>query len=220
MSNGEISQSPQRGSQRLGSRFAALIPRRTDRALIVGQTGSGKTTLAERLLRWRAQVVVVDHKGLIRWPGYVRYTRLAELTRATAPRLVYAPGYEESQDEEMQERLWEWLYRRGHTTVYVDETATATNGDSYPYYYGACLMRGREHGTELWSSTQRPMRIPQIVISESEHVYAFRLRLPQDRRRLEDTAQVPADAMARLAKREFLYAQQGEDVIGPLQLSL
>lgn len=197
-----------------------LTPRKTDRALFVGMTGSGKTTLAQILLRSRGYVVAVDFKGLLKWPGYEVHTGIGSLARAKAPRLIYRPNYDEIRNEEIQEQVWEWLYRRGNTTVYVDETAAVTEGNVYPFYYGACLMRGREHGIELWSATQRPARIPSIVLSESEHVFAFRLRLPQDRERVEALTMIERESIAVLPKHEFLYAPQDGDIVGPLRLNL
>ncbi len=200
--------------------LSSLIPARTNRALLVGQTGSGKTTLARWLLASRRYQVVIDGKGTLKWDGYEHAARLERLTKLKSARLIYRPSYDALQDVDEQERLWQWLYERGNTTVYVDETASVTDGDIYPYYYGACLMRGRERGIELWSATQRPLRIPQVCLSESENVYAFRLRLPQDRQRVEQLTGIPARRIHALPKRHFLYAPQDGDVSPPLTLSL
>jgi energy-coupling factor transporter ATP-binding protein EcfA2 len=207
-----------------------IAPKPTNRALIVGQTGSGKTTLAyafvrDALVRRDRHVVVIDSKGLIAWqfPASVEHAHVASLADAVkspAQFICYRPTYAESQNETAQAQLWDWLYRRRNTTVYVDETAALTNGDVFPFYYGAILMRGRELGLELWSATQRPMRIPQNVLSESEDAYAFKLRLPQDRARVESLTGIPADTIAQLKKREFVYAPQDGDVSGTLTLNL
>lgn len=204
--------------------WRSLVPQRTDRAVFVGQTGSGKTTLARYLLANttipRPFRLVVDYKGTLQWPEYRLCKNLKELTKAKDALLLYRPSLEESTDDDARNRLWEWIYRRRNTTVYVDETAAATSGDVYPFYYGGCLMRGRELGIELWSATQRPTRIPQVVLSESEHVYAFRLRLPQDRERVESLTGINRKEIAVLAKRQFLYSRQDSETIGPVVLKL
>lgn len=217
--------------------LAQLAPLPTNRALIVGQTGSGKTTLGrcfvrDALDRRERFVVVIDMKGTLRWsfPDLEKRERdplvvhqaitLDSAVKSRARLVIYRPSYRESQDEATQGALWEWLYRRHHTTIYVDETAAVTNGDVYPFYYGAVLMRGRELGLELWSATQRPLRIPQVVLSESEDVYAFRLRLPQDRQRVEQLTAIPARTIAALRKREFVYAPQDGEVSGKMTLQL
>lgn len=205
--------------------WESLIPGPTDRAVFVGQTGSGKTTLARELLRTRRFVVVIDSKGTLSWPEYLTVQNWRELMRAGNeplkwPRLLYRPSYQEMQDDDVQERVWEWLYQRGSCTIYVDETAAITRGDQAPDGYGAGLMRGRERGIEMWSATQRPTRIPQIVLSESEHVYAFHLRLRRDRVRVEELSGIDEDAIEQLAKRQFIYASQEDGVTGPFRLRL
>lgn len=200
-----------------------LAPGASDRVLFAGQTGSGKTTLARQLLRFRRYVVVLDVKGTLNWDGYkvLRSQRqLEQLDPDEHRRIIYRPDYAELRDPDAIDPFFEWVYKRHNTTVYIDETAGITQGDSYPYHYGACFMRGRELGVEVWSATQRPMRIPQIAMSEAEHIFCFRLRMPQDRARLESVAAVPEHAIARLSKREFLYAPQDGAIRGPLTLDL
>ena len=200
--------------------LSSMLPARTDRALFVGMTGSGKTTLARYLLEFRKYRVVADYKGKIEWPGYTIHTSLKTLTKDKHNALIYKPSYAESVDDDARARFWEWVCRRGNTTIYNDETAATTERNTYPYFLGACLMRGREMGIELWSGTQRPKDIPQIVLSESENVYAFRLRLPQDRERVEALTGIPRQLIAGLSKQRFLFSKQDEDVAGPFHLQL
>lgn len=205
-------------------KFSTLIPPRTDRAVLVGQTGSGKTTLARYLLNDRrvngAHTVVFDYKGRIEWPEFELCTSLAKLAKSKNASLLYRPTYEESQDEDAVNRAWEWLYRRGGTTAYIDELGAISKGDVFPYYYGACLVRGRELGIEVWSATQRPTKIPQQTLSESENTYAFKLRLPQDRERVESLTGIDRNAIAELQKREFLFSRQDGETQGPIVLRI
>lgn len=193
-----------------------ITPARSDRAFLVGMTGSGKTTLARQLLTSRLYVVALDYKRLLKWPDFRLCTSLKQLVDAREPKLLYRPSIHDFASAENSALLWEWLYKRGNTTVYVDETAITIDVHNLPLYYRACLMQGREHGIEVWSSTQRPLDIPSVIGSESEHVYAFRLRLPQDRKRVEDLTGISSRAIGDLTKRRFLYAPQDGDVTGPL----
>jgi hypothetical protein len=200
-----------------------ITPGRTDRAVFVGQTGSGKTTLAEKLCETRRFVVALDPKGLLKWGGYRRYTtldRVIQVKALEAPRIIYAPSYEELTDEETMDTFFRWVYERGNCTVYVDELYAITRGDSYPWNLGACYTRGRERNVEIWGATQRPARVPQIVFSESEHVYCFRLRMPQDRERVEQMTGISEDRIAALQKRHFIYAPQDGDISPVMSLNL
>lgn len=186
----------------------------------IGQTGSGKTTLARELLNTRGYVVVLDSKGTLDWPGYQLTHHLNDAVALAVPRIIYRPVYAELMDPATIDAFFEWIYKRRNTTAYVDEVSDVTQGDVFPFHFGADLRKGRELGVEMWCATQRPTRIPQVVLSESEHVYCFRLRLPQDRARVEATAAIDQWSIAKLAKRQFLYSAQDGDVSGPYTLTL
>lgn len=211
-------------SQRPAS-FEAIVPGDTDRATFVGQTGSGKTTLAEYICSQRPYVVVLDPKGTTDWDGYEVHRYLQTLTESRAPRLIYRPVFEELYDEnggiaDSIDLFFQWVFMRKNTAVYVDEVYAITRGDIYPVHYGACLTRGREIGVVVYSATQRPARVPQIVFSEAEHVYCFYLKMPRDRERMEMMVGLDRRRVASLPKHQFFYAPQDGEPVGPLKLRL
>jgi hypothetical protein len=197
-----------------------IAPGPTDRAAIVGQTGSGKTYLARVLCESRPYVVALDAKGTLDWAGYRVVRSLKQLASATEPRLTYRPDYAQLNDREHIELFFEWCYRRGNTTVYADEVFAIGTASDYPDGLGQILTRGREMGVTLFGATQRPAGCPRILFSESEHVYAFYVKLYGDRQRLRDDVGIDPDAIGALPKRCFLYARQdGRTVRGPLTLA-
>lgn len=196
-----------------------IAPGITDRAAFVGQTGSGKTTLAQEVCRLRPWVVALDPKGMLEWNGYEVHERLSALTKAKRPRLIYRPVYEELVDEETLDAFFEWIYERCNCVLYVDEVYAVAQGDSYPWFFGACLTRGRERGIATYVATQRPSRVPQVMLSESEHAYIFNLKLPQDRERIADITGLE-DELFKLPEHEFFYAPQVGEPRGPLKLAL
>ena len=203
----------------------SIMPARGDRAFLPGQTGSGKTTLARAMLSEREYVVVVDSKRRIDWPGFVIFTdfrKLNDIDPEKMKRVVFRPSFSDIIDNKgaVINAFFKWVYDREHCTLFVDELADVTDGDEFPFHYGACLREGRELGIEVFSATQRPTYIPQIAMSEAEHVYCFKLKMPQDRARIERKTGIESERIATLAKREFLYAPQDGEIVGPLTLEL
>ena len=198
-----------------------IAPQRTDRALFVGKTGSGKTTLARCLLAGRTYVAVLDPKGNIAWPGYDRHTTFRALIKSRAPKLIYSPKWNELNDPDYWEAFFTWIYKRKNTTVYVDEVFAVTQGQVIPPHYHACLTRGRELGISTWSATQRPKSIPQVLKSEAEHIYTFRLKLDVDRVAIEQTTALDEALQAALpTKHVFYYSSEEGGNFGPLTLKL
>lgn len=199
---------------------APLIPGRTDRAFFVGQTGSGKSTLARELLKQRQYVVVLDGKGLINWSEMKLVRSFSRLVGEAAPKMIWRPTHDELRDEEAIDKFFEWIYLRGNTTCYVDEAQTVTAGQLLPTFYHGCITRGREHKVEVWSGTQRPTLIPQVIMSEAEHMYVFKLKLEQDRDKMASMTGIDSEQLKAIPKHQFFYAPQDGDVRGPLRLRL
>jgi len=201
-----------------------IAPRRTDRALLVGATGSGKSTVAREMAALRNFVVVHDGKGLVNWDGYVLCKSLRDIERRKDarefPRIIYRPNRDEKHDDGAKQAFFEWIYSRGKTTLIVDEVFQIVQGNALPEAYLACLTSGREHGIEVWNCCQRPTRIPPEILGEAEHVYVFRLRLEQDRRKIADVTGLDQRQIVRLPKQLFYYVPEDGDPIGPMKVAL
>lgn len=186
-------------------------------------TGSGKTTMARVLLDPHPFVAVFDAKGLLDWEGYTRVTTLRAATALPIqkhPRIIYAPESPENVDPAMHEAFFRWVYERKNTVCYVDEVYSVVRGQVAPPALLAILTRGRERNTPLYASTQRPMWVPNAFFTESENLYAFRLQLDNDRKKVADTYGIPEEQLVGLGKFEFVYARVGQETIaGPLRLS-
>lgn len=167
--------------------------RRNDRAIFVGATGTGKTTLAKALLWGQAHVAVLDPKRTFvlpaDWPGGSTTTsdRKTVLDWDKPQTIVYRPGPDEISNplENMQWWFW-WLFERGHTLGFVDEVQVVVNQTRAGRGHVACIQLGRERGVGMWHATQRPASVPIIVFDQAEHLFSFRLRHPDDRRRIAD----------------------------------
>lgn len=201
-----------------------MTPGPTDRAFLVGTTGSGKTTLARHLLQSRQYVVVYDAKHTLNWPGYKRITRLRDVVKQDprgVPRIIYRPEVREYRDPVVRDWFFRWIFQRKNCTVYVDELyLIMDDGGMFPYFYHACVAQGRERKIEVWSATQRPFRIPIVIMSESEHFFIFRLQDRDSRHRMEEVSGLDEERVATLPKRHFYYAPVGEPARGPLTLKI
>lgn len=198
-----------------------IIPPADGRGIFVGQTGCGKTTLARAVLAFYRNVAVLDPKGLIRWQGYRHFTKLKDAMAENPARFIYSPRAEELRDERFAEAFFKWIYSRRNTMAYVDEVYAVTERDEMPDHYHAILTRGRERGIGLLSSSQRPMRIPQAIMSESERWYIFRLNMPGDRKKVEQTVGITSEEIVALPKRHFIHCIADRDLrSGPLTLKI
>lgn len=200
-----------------------LQPGPTDRACFLGMTGSGKTVLAEHLLRFRPYVVVLDVKGTLNWAGYTLFTSLETLQAADPekhPRMIWRPTWQDLGNVEILDSFFRWIYLRKNCTVYVDEIQGVATATDFPGHMAACIQRGRELGVCLWASSQRPSRIPMIVVSEAEYSYTFRLRIDGDRKRMAEVTGMDPDVLADLPKHYFYFSPLDGDSVGPLTLEL
>lgn len=202
---------------------------KNDRAILIGATGCGKTMLARFLVDDPAKPfsVVYDAKGLIsspmlqkpqdRWLSHKVYTNFDMLTAdqkkgiekgvLADPRVIYRPPIEEERDYQAQDAFFEWIYDRWFTRLYVDEAYSILGGTTPSQYLQACLSRGRERGISTVISTQRPARIPVITMSESEHIFVFRLNAKNDRERAGELIDVDPYEFhpANLKDYQFFY---------------
>lgn len=219
--------------------FADLVPGESDRAFISGRTGSGKSYLAKRLMKYvrdrhgnlreRAFALVYDAKGMLDWAkrdprqkrkeanaaGWFRVTTFRALLKCANdhkryPKVIYAPVAGELRDVDLHEAFFRLAYERRNTTVYVDEVGAVVQGRIYPPSYHAILTRGRELGVPIISATQRPVEIPQTLMSESDVFYTFHLQMEQDQDKIAKMIPVDPDAIADLQKRFFIFYRVGE----------
>lgn len=219
------------------SESLSLAIKRNDRAAFVGTTGSGKTTLAKAMMWGQAHVVVLDPKRTFTlpesfFPGYPAVTLDGETGAVSGDPendqvadareyvagwqgpgpLVYRPSVDETADPDELDWFYFWVLDRGNTLLYIDETAMAAKKTVAPRGLMACIQLGRERGVATWCATQRPVNIPIICISESEHMFVFRLRHPDDRARMADYSdpRVAKPFPARFANGFWYYHDKSQ----------
>jgi hypothetical protein len=187
-----------------------------DRCFIVGTTGSGKTYLAEKLLSVRADVVVVDPKHGFEWETHtygkgVTTEDFREVVRHEGPApLIYRPSLSECALGIPW--FWVWVWNRTNTIAYVDEVTAITTPTKIPYEFARCIQMGRSKQIGVWCGTQRPARVPIVILSEAEHDFIFRLRNPADSKRMAEYSD-PAILADPARGHDFWYYGDRDQVL-------
>lgn len=164
--------------------------KRNGRALFVGATGSGKSTLMKAMLHGVKNVMIIDPKRTFTLPENYNATITTDRTTVeewySPDPVIFRPGADIMNDPFAYDWFFYTAYERENTLVVVDEVVLLVKQNNMAPGYAACIQLGRERGVGVWHATQRPSRIPINIISESEDVFAFRLRNPDDRRRIAE----------------------------------
>jgi len=189
-------------------RLENLVPAPGQHAVFCGINGCGKTTLAEVLLRFFSSVIIFDAKSEIHWKGYQRFKSLRSLVSAHPMRAIYAPTWNELQDPGEHEKFYQYAFRRTKTVVYTDEVTTVCDSSrEIPPHYKRCLVQGRSKKVMCFSSTQRPVEVPNFLFSESKHFFCFKLNLEPDRKKVEQMTSIDREKIMALPERYFYYAR-------------
>ncbi len=179
--------------------------------MFIGTTGFGKTYLAAHALDERQYVVVHDGKRTFREKEWVAGNEewtiantLKECVRARTDRICYSPTRFELRDEETQAQFFEWVLRRGHTTLLIDEMTLVTDGQSMPEPLQDLYATGREPGCEVWACTQQPVFVPNLAFTQSRCFYVFYCALGSHRTKIASFVPIDPDAIAQLQEHEYL----------------
>jgi energy-coupling factor transporter ATP-binding protein EcfA2 len=172
-------------------KLSQLTPRSGQRATFLGQTGSGKSWAMRAMIGaylGRRQVVVCDTKWDPCWNRLkgARYVQTLEAVfRSKFPRwplVVWRPSGEQANDPEVFDKFYAWLFARGSTVAVIDEVGQTVAGvTSYGSGFADVVTRGRVRGLIVFFGSQRPVLVPRIVFSESQHFFVFFVSDKRDR---------------------------------------
>lgn len=158
-----------------------------ERAVLVGKTGSGKSTLARALLVNCTNVIVLDTKREFTLPQARVIDTYRKLPTGANPQpIIYRPC--EAEDTLANyAALFRWLWKRGKTTIYIDEVSDVlVQGKQVLSEHKRLIKQGRSLKVRMITCTQRPRWVPLDILSESERYYMFRLLLDEDRKRMAE----------------------------------
>jgi len=199
--------------------------RSNDRLAFLGKTGSGKTYAAKRLVwdpldrvifhDWKDQENEDLNAPVLRSLDDVHEALFAEKEEERLYKFAYVPD-PTTDDYEEWEELCRLVFEKGDFHLMGDEIkGIYQKGNSVrpiTDHHEAIMTRGRSRGVGITNVSQRPKKIPMEVISEAEHLFAFRLNLSDDRDRIgEVVGDEHKDQLADLTTGEFLYHYEGMD---------
>lgn len=184
----------------------------TQHVFISGSTGTGKTIIAKIYnANTKYHTFVLDTKGTFLFEpfvgedDYILVYEFKNLDKASkkSKKIVYRPILEEL-TQEFYNEFFKYCYFKRNCTVIVDEAMQVIkNSFSIPEYYKGILTRGRELNVSVWSLTQRPSGINQLIMSEATHFFIFRLNHINDRKKIAEIS----------GQDKFLLPPEGHEFI-------
>lgn len=195
------------------------------RTLIVGRTQSGKTTLVRLLVSGYSSLVVIDHKRRFELPRTVVVENSPALFRQAWPqrarRVIYRPDPYAKRGADVAEVLAR-VIAYGRTALVVDEaTNLCTQGWILPEYRRT-ITEGAALLIPVYSVTQRPIGVHNVLLTEADDVFVFDLAGAGDR---DKVASFFGDELATRVGRPYEFAYAGLSTDGhivrcpPLELA-
>ena len=118
-------------------------------------------------------------------------------------RIVYQPYSSEMEDFET---VCYYIFQKGNYTLILDEvTYVVKNAQTVTKWFGNIIRLGRGRNIGCVSLSQRPMDIPNIIISESQHIFAFYLALKSDREKVAGVVGDEALKLKDIPVYHYLY---------------
>lgn len=199
--------------------FAADPPfpwRPGEHVAVIGDTGTGKTFLISRaLLRMRLYVVVLklksDDNEATKWAGFHRIRKAKGMDNERYNRFLLDPVYREQAIEgwRMSERVWR---QKGWTVVYDEEWLAEKIG--LTDQIERLLTQSRSLNVSVVSGFQRPVGNSRFAISQSTHVFCFRVEGRDAKTVAEATTPRMLPVLESLTGRQFAYYNRATRFVG------
>lgn len=113
---------------------------------------------------------------------------------------------------QMLDDLAEYAFRQGNLILFIDEIAPLTSATRIPPGLYDCLIMGASRGITIVSVSQRPKDIHNIIMSESYTLVLFRLKIEDDRKKIEgQSSKEVANALKTIPNKQFIYVRADGD---------
>lgn len=194
-----------------------------DRWFFTGRTGSGKSFLMKHLARVfhakGGRVVIVDGpdyswlgkdaagkviKPATRGPGSIDKPRLVKAFNPDLRVQLFRPKVPGYSDDALMSFL-KAVFKEEKSLVIFDELFGILDPNHQPEIIMQLWSQGRKHDIACWAASQRPSRIPEIIMSQADNWAIFQLLNADDKKKIADWTNSPQIRTARLPKRYWWY---------------
>ncbi len=146
-----------------------------EHVIIIGDTGSGKTYLESKLLDLRDYTIVIKTKpDDIRFPGYRKVKKFAELMDLRTKRFVLDSGFDPVNQRYQIANSIALAWKQEGWTLAVDETYYWTSVLRLEKQLNMLLTQGRSKKITIVAGMQRPAWISRFALSQATHAFIFR----------------------------------------------
>lgn len=173
---------------------------------VIGDTGTGKSYLVSKLIQLRRYVVVFktkpDPDDAQKWKGFLRARKADAMLDIHHERILLQPDYRYQPREGF--RAMEFTWKHGGWTFVVDELLYAERlglRDSIE----RLLTQGRSKGISTVVGMQRPAWTTRFAISQSTHLFTFRLEGRDIKTVADATTPRIVDVIGNLSGYDFAY---------------
>jgi hypothetical protein len=176
---------------------------------LTGATRTGKSTLAKALfLSAAAPRLVIDpaDSSLTSIDGAVTFSdpRRPPKDAATARFVPADPA-----DRDAYDAVYRWAFANFPRYVWLDEPDQAAPANGWPRHVNTYVVQGAKRMLGHLACATRPRNVMVSLIANAQHVIAFDLPHPSDRRHLAELAGIPPAVleaeMAALPQYGFLW---------------
>lgn len=180
--------------------------RANDRIVVIGMNGSGKSKLAMWLfntIRSPKKIILnskPDSDLLKKWPNWQ-----SNIEGEVKPGITHISRFFPASQgiKGWDDILSHWS--EANMFFYFDELPNHATATKWSDHLQQIYQTGRSFGVGSLALSQRPVNIPNFVLSESQHIFVAYTQLKSDREKLEGATGVNWDILRDVPKYHFGY---------------
>ena len=199
-----------------------------DKITILGASGSGKSYLANFILQnlhgitvfvWDMNYQFHDSRSIL----FHNLDDMIEASNEAGAHAIHCILQSHDNSEAEFRRFCKFCFNHGNAVIICDELHSYLSKQKVCKEFNDLILSGRPRGVSVISISSRPASLPNNVLSNSMHVFSFKLNLASDAEFLETFVGeevwqlMPIDKRKKqkdqpeLEKHTYYYRNQNED---------